>query len=182
MASSLAVLLPLKYISEVAPIKRPPPPPLPTFGENMDWNDYVFRFDEENDVMRLFFIKTSIEAINSYVDLVKGVRAAKNADGKVLFLEFSNAKEKLACHLFDTQEDVDHRPPLDLTHLYDNTTDLHVIWFVPQAFQNSLQSMESEPDARLQFIFDMDSATRRILGVQCVGASRILEKKSILVA
>jgi len=64
-----------------------------------DWGDNVYH--NTDDGLRLFFVKTPKSTDLTFEELIPGAKAAKNKDGKIVFIEFKT--DQLLCHILIPQ-------------------------------------------------------------------------------
>lgn len=135
----------------------------------LDWDDFVHRYDEKEDIFRIYFIKTVPSMIKDKDQLVDGVACARDEDKRILYLEFSKALETLGCHLWDYLLPVDGKKPLAMKSSYDNQEDALYLQFVEV-------SPVSTDHFKYQVMFDKDKEGKWI-GVEILDASKLLCKR-----
>jgi len=144
---------------------------------NLDWKDYVFRYDPDNKVLRVYFLKTPKDVPVTRTQLVPGVVACKDAEGKMRYFEFEESR--LSPHMFDSPSIINGRPPLALSHHFGPHEDIFEISMVSEEWQRSVGcagQFWNELDPTEMIIFDVDGR-KRIMGFSILAASRLIAKK-----
>jgi len=146
----------------------------------LDWGDMVYRYDNDKDIFRLFFIKTTEEMVKEKKELATNVRMSVDTDGKMLYFEFENASKTFGCHLLDYPHILDEWPGCSLHWSYDHDEDALDIHLMSEAevkrrFHHNQQAKEP---FQYDIIFDMDKNDRYI-SCEINSASKLLRKKNL---
>jgi len=160
-------------VNTVTPSAVAPPPPRPA----LDWKDYVFRYDEDARVLRVFFMKTPKEMDLERRKLIEGVCAFLDTNSKkIRYLEI--AEDRLAPHTFNTTDVIEDKPSLQLSHHYDPYGDVFEIALVSDEWMEAVGSAGefwNEQDEKDMIIFDVDGR-KRIMGFRFLDSSSVIAK------
>ncbi len=138
----------------------------------LDWDDFVFRYDAAGDAFRIFFVETSSETIASKDALIPSVHAARDGEGKISFLEITDARKSVAFHLYDLAEPLRGLLPPVFTSTYDAVTDALYVQFVD--FHGKVH--DTVHDKNYDIVFDVIDG--RYVGFEILHASELLRKRA----
>lgn len=139
-----------------------------------DWDDFVFRLDENAELFRLFFIKTTPDMIDKTTRIETRIETAVNKYGRVLYLAIKNPERTMACHFWQTPGMVDGKRPLQMSCKHFKVDDILDIYFVdPVHLPTDLEST----DEVYQDTLVGEDANGRILKITILNASRVLAKQ-----
>jgi len=142
--------------------------------KDLDWDDFVFRYDPIVDTLRIYFIQTTPEMLAKEEEVIPGVSVMKNSSGLILYLQFSDVKNKMAFHLFDFPESLDGLSPLLLQSSYDHDLDSLYLRFIEK---HPKQVHSTDSDRHYEIMLDKDKYGR-YLGLEIQSASELLCKRT----
>lgn len=147
----------------------------------LDWRDMVYRYNSEEDIFRIFFVKTQTADQKQQVQLVQDVFAVLDGDdpksAKILIIEIRNASKRLGCHLLDFPLEIDGWPACTLLWSYDELTDALDIYFMPRDIvKKRFKNTQSAKPFSHNIIFDLDQE-KRYLSIEILSASVLCKKR-----
>src|ERR1051326_158202 len=88
-------------------------------------NDIVYCYDEEVDIISMDFAKESAGYRYSHSEeaIEHKVLVSYDNDEKIVSVDIFSASENLSCHLYDTNIEIDNKPPLVLYPVYHKIRD-----------------------------------------------------------
>ncbi|PKY57791.1 hypothetical protein RhiirA4_429247 [Rhizophagus irregularis] len=92
-------------------------------------NDTIYRYDEEVDIFRMYFAKKSAGYSHSEEAIENKVLISYDNDGKIYSIDIFKASKNLSCHLYDTQIEIDNKPPLVIYPIYHKFCDELRVYF-----------------------------------------------------
>lgn len=107
----------------------------------------VFRYDDTDNVFRIFFVLVTQDMMKMEVPLARDVFAILGEDFKILLLEFRNASANLGCHLLDYPSEIDGWPACALLWSYDEPTTLLISTSVARTGNGTLQGERKDTQA-----------------------------------
>lgn len=91
-------------------------------------DDTVFRYYDDTDTLSVYFAKASSGVVRYCEEANDFILVSYDGDDKIVSVEIYEASELLCCHLFDTSETIDNKPPLSLYPIcYEDCDDLEVL-------------------------------------------------------
>lgn len=92
-------------------------------------NDPIYRYDEEVDIFQMYFAKESAGYSHSEEAIKNKVLISYDNDGKIFSVDIFKASKNLSCHLYDTQIEIDNKPPLVIYPIYHKFRDELRVYF-----------------------------------------------------
>lgn len=74
--------------------------------------DTVFRYYRDTDTLSIYFAKSSAGVVFYSNEANNYILVSYDGDDKIISVEIYEASELLCCHLFETSETIDNKPPL----------------------------------------------------------------------
>mmetsp|Transcript_50378 Transcript_50378/g.126467 ORF Transcript_50378/g.126467 Transcript_50378/m.126467 type:complete len:197 (+) Transcript_50378:186-776(+) len=145
-----------------------------TLQNSLDWNDNQFRYDDKEDVFRLFFIKTGQGVVHSTctVDDDDNIFVERDTDGKIAVIGFRNASNIFSTHFYDASEIIDGKGPLSMSVRYSSDVDVMVVRFVDNPIVCDSDAITDD------IIVDYDDCGH-VLSLEILSASKVLLKKQL---
>src|SRR6266542_4179023 len=91
-------------------------------------DDTVYKYYEDADIISVRFVKIS-GVISHSKEVVDEVLVSYDHDNKIVSVEIHRALKNLSCHLFDTQIEIDNKPPLHLYPIHHKVRDELRVYF-----------------------------------------------------
>ena len=92
-------------------------------------NDTVYSYDEDVDIISIVFAKETAGYSHSEEAIDNKILVSYDNDAKIVSVDIFKASENLSCHLYDTQIEIDNKPPLVLYPIYHKVRDELKIYF-----------------------------------------------------
>jgi len=106
--------------------------------------DIVFRYYEDTDNFAIYFIKATPGVIDYCDNATDDILVSYTRGDKIVSIDIYGVSTSLQCHMFDTRETIDGKPPLTINSIYYEDSDILKIYFVDQPPTNTLQDMETD--------------------------------------
>lgn len=91
-------------------------------------SDTVYRYYEDTDTLSIYFAKASSGVVRYCEEASDYILVSYDGDDKIVSVEICEASELLCCHLFDTSEIIDNKPPLSFYPIcYEDCNELEVL-------------------------------------------------------
>ncbi|CAB4437641.1 unnamed protein product [Rhizophagus irregularis] len=91
-------------------------------------DDTVFKYYEDTDTLLIYFAKATSGVIRQSREPNDYTLASYDGDDKIVSFEIWEASKLLCCHLFDTSEMIDNKPPLSLYPIcYEDRDELEIL-------------------------------------------------------
>ncbi|CAB5200656.1 unnamed protein product [Rhizophagus irregularis] len=92
-------------------------------------DDTVFKYYEDMDRLSIYFAKATSGVIKDCRGPNDYTLASYDGDDKIVSFEIFDASNLLRCHLFDTSEMIDNKPPLSLYPIcYEDRDELEILF------------------------------------------------------
>ena len=92
-------------------------------------NNTVYFYDEEVDIISLYFASKSAGYNHSEEALENKILVSYDNDEKIVSIDIFKASKNLSCHLNDFQVEIDNKPPLVLYPVYHKFHDELRVYF-----------------------------------------------------
>jgi uncharacterized protein YuzE len=92
--------------------------------------DIVFRYYEDTDNFAIYFVKATPGVVDYCDNATYDILVSYTHDDKIISIDIDGVSSALQCHMFDSREVIDGKPPLTLTPIYYEESDTLKIYFV----------------------------------------------------
>jgi len=123
---------------------------------DLNWQDFIFRQREKT--FRIYFVRAKDDDVKRRQQLLDHIEAALDADDKILFVEFCEPDEQLACHRFNYAAPLEELYPMALRCQYFPAEDLMSIDFLSDFHKVEFASSKGcRPPYDHSIFFDLTS-------------------------